>query len=189
MLDLKQIVLDAVQPVDEGLVKMAEELEGFQGLTDRESYIYRLGKALGDSLPVINIEDALRAGGFDPDKRWPRLAITYASADIASVFAKGDGSFYFGVDHITVEDMAPINKIREWFIGGKRWRADVPLIPAQIRPHTLSGYRILFEPVWQSVPRIADPYLLERVVGVYYKVVASWEVTDLEIRALRAARI
>jgi len=189
MLDLKQIVDSATLAVDNDLIRMAEELKNVKGKTDRELYICRLGSALAGSLPVIDIEVALRAGGCDQNYLWPRLAFVRADANKAHATLMSGGSINFG-NSALVDDMIPRGGLGRWIVAGKEWQADVPMVPVSIRPPSLLGYNILFEPVWQqSIPRIADPYLLKGVVGEYYQVVASWDVTELEIKAMRAARI
>jgi len=98
---------------------------------------------------------------------------------------------FFG-GSVIVDDMWPMSRLGRIIIGSRQWETDVPLIPIGIRPPSLVGYKILFEPDWAIVARTSvsyDPYLLKEVIGVYYQVVASWDVTELEINAMRAARI
>lgn len=190
MLDLKAIVENAVVAVDENIVHMAKELENVSRMTSREHYIYVLGKALGESIPIIDIEVALRSAGCHPDiaKMWPKLAFCRADQSRCEAVLRDNGSVNFD-SQITVPDMVPMPKFIRFWLGGRRWQADVPLVPTKIRPDDLRKYCILWEPVWESVPKVADPYLLKYIIGSYYQVIASWNVTELEISIMRAARI
>jgi hypothetical protein len=60
-------------------------------------------------------------------------------------------------------------------------RAAVPTIPPDVRadlPGKLSGYAILWEADWEDVPY--DPILLKPLGQNLYKVIAQWDLTELE---------
>lgn len=68
--------------------------------------------------------------------------------------------------------------------GGKK-RAKVPYVPPEYRPaRHLRNYHILWEADWEDYP--VDPVLLKHISGVLYKVVAEWDLTELERAVLRA---
>lgn len=60
----------------------------------------------------------------------------------------------------------------------------VPHIPPGLRPkYKLSNYHILFEvEKWQEYP--VDPFLLKRVHGWIFAIIAEWDLTPLEQRIL-----
>lgn len=63
--------------------------------------------------------------------------------------------------------------------------APVPLIPAKLRPKTLTDdYYILWEvDVWQMIPP-TDPYLLRRITKNMFVVLAGWDLTEIEKSAM-----
>lgn len=62
--------------------------------------------------------------------------------------------------------------------------AALPLIPIHLRPRAhLEKYHILWEAEWRKVPP-RDPYLLRRVGGDMWLVVAAWDLTDVERAAM-----
>jgi hypothetical protein len=75
----------------------------------------------------------------------------------------------------------------ETFVKKDRpFSAHVPYIPAWAKPkHRLENYFILFEANWHPEPP-RDPYLLRPVVGSIMEILAEWDLTDIEIAAVRA---
>jgi hypothetical protein len=67
-------------------------------------------------------------------------------------------------------------------------KSAVPHIPANLRPKfKLNNYHILFEVQnWEEYP--VDPFLLKRVVGNLFIVIAEWELTELEASLLGSMR-
>lgn len=66
--------------------------------------------------------------------------------------------------------------------------AMVPLVPPQYRPrHALSNYHILFEAEWEPIPP-RDPFLLKRVAGDLFVILAHWDLTEIE-RAVLTGRL
>lgn len=156
---------------------------------------------------VINVTEAFRQTGLN-DKGEPRLAI--ARADWKTVYfypertfrwtqegnrrtynswqrVTGAGSF---TDMPQFQEGAYSKTIAlpgETFPNGlvtKNLRSSVPHIPPNIRPQiALSNFHILFEVEnWKTYP--VDPYLLRRIEGNLFVVVAEWELTDLEAMLL-----
>lgn len=72
--------------------------------------------------------------------------------------------------------------------GRHRFAAIVPLIPIHLRPkRALENYHILWEAEWtRKVP--IDPYLLRRVGGDLWVVLAAWDLTEVE-RAVLQQRV
>ena len=111
------------------------------------------------------------------DQRWPTLTT----------------SFHLGRQHSHTER-------HSWSDDPKLYPADiegyalVPLIPAEHRPNgALRRYHILWEVEEWSANRHRtepdrDPYLLEHLAGSLYRVVAEWDLTDLE-RAVMRGRV
>lgn len=68
------------------------------------------------------------------------------------------------------------------------YEARVPLIPVHIRPRRgLANYHILWEAEWTKRYPV-DPYLLRRIGGDAWLVVAAWDLTDVE-RAVMSSRV
>lgn len=66
-------------------------------------------------------------------------------------------------------------------------QAFAPLIPLPLRPRTkLENYFLLWEANWHPAPPI-DPYLLKPLAGSLMEIVAEWDVTPLELAAVRAS--
>jgi len=188
MLDLKAIVKNATLPVDQEIVELAKGLASVSDRTIREGGIYLLGQALEEKLPVIDLEKALRSGGVDPKMQLPKLAIAHANANNVFCRVLTDGSINFsGI--VTIQDMMPTSFIREWFGSPIEAEAPVPMIPLEIRPKNLSRYDILWEPLWKRIVRPIDPYLITHVTGVFFQIIATWNVTEAEVRAMRMARV
>src|SRR5262245_15224665 len=73
--------------------------------------------------------------------------------------------------------------------GRSEHKAQVPLIPAHLRPKRgLENYHILWEAEWKPEPP-HDPYLLRRIGKAdLWLVVAHWDLTEVE-RAALATRV
>jgi hypothetical protein len=66
-------------------------------------------------------------------------------------------------------------------------RDGVPLIPLPMRPRRkLHNYFILWEANWNPEPP-RDPYLLKPLAGTLMEIVAEWDLSPLEIAAVRGA--
>jgi hypothetical protein len=67
-------------------------------------------------------------------------------------------------------------------------KSAVPYVPANVRPkYHLRNYHILFEvEKWEEYP--VDPFLLKRVAGSLFIVLAEWELTELEASILGSMR-
>jgi hypothetical protein len=69
----------------------------------------------------------------------------------------------------------------------RNFNAMTPLIPLPLRPkHKLDNYFILWEANWHPEPP-RDPYLLRPLAGSLMEIIAEWDLTPLEIAAVKNA--
>src|SRR5207253_8584714 len=67
-------------------------------------------------------------------------------------------------------------------------KAMVPIIPPHLRPaDALSNYYILSEAHWSPEPP-RDPFLLKRIDGFLFAVLAAWDLTEIERAVLGTIR-
>jgi hypothetical protein len=173
--------------------------------TDEDDALLSVFKAVRKhNAQVINIADAFRQTGLN-DLGQPKLAI--AQADWKDVAFTGDGearsvyepryrSFYRSgkfwqrgkpSDRVATVKL-PDNTFNE-FEARKILFSAVPHIPAEIRPNFhLRNYHILFEVNKWNEEYPVDPFLLKRVVGNLFIVIAEWELTELEASLLGSMR-
>jgi hypothetical protein len=149
-------------------------------------------KALAKGQQVLDLENVMRTAGLDEQGR-PRLAICRADSlhcwfehsryisreGYRTVFASKERHARAGDRVVFAQD----------FFGraltNRTFRAIVPSIPPRFRPKiALSNFHILWEAEWQTVPR--DPILLRHLSGCLYAVLASWDLTELEMAVLKA---
>lgn len=154
-------------------------------------------RALARGQAVIDLTEAMMRAGID-DKGLPKFAV--ARADWKQVFFKGwgGGAGWFAREekffHYNFRsDASSIRFGNMTFpekVGDYHWRhphSIVPIIPPKLRPaHDLSNYVILWEAIWNQVPK--DPLLLKHLTGDLYAVLAMWDLTELE-RTVLAARL
>lgn len=149
---------------------------------------------------LMDIGIAIRDGGFD-EKMRPKLAIARAdrhqvhfhwpwSSDTARFDANTSNGNY-------QQMIETVNFNRRHNFGGQ-WHmvqgyALVPMIPADVRPNVrLADCHILWEVEQWADERISakppvDPYLLKRVAGDLFVILAEWDLTELE-RSVMAGR-
>jgi hypothetical protein len=153
-------------------------------------------EALEKGLTVIDVGAAIRDGGFDAKMR-PRLAIaradrrqvsfTWYSSEDTGTF---DASAGFSMEHESLMHRVNFNRRRNqsegnWgkTVGGF---ALVPLIPADVRPKgQAKDWHILWEvEQWadKQIGAVADrdPYLLRRLAGDLFVILAEWDLTEVE---------
>ena len=177
--------------------------------TDEDKAIMQGYKQIAKGHTLINVVDAIAAGGFD-ERGLPRLAFSRADQDYMRVerdslwswsdetnqresqWGLGDLHFYpderFRYDYIAASLRLEIEASRLQTAEPLRdprsghWRAMVPIIPAGLRPkHKLSGYHLLWEAEWEIAPRPpGDPALLKQLGGELYIVLAIWDLTEIE---------
>jgi len=163
--------------------------------TDEDDALLSVFKAVRKhDARVINIVDAFRQTGLN-ELGQPKLAI--AQADWKDVFcfrgwdsprSRYDVSFFDSTGPYREagrlrfsEDIFPQRLQRTL-------KSPVPHIPANLRPKfKLSNYHILFEvQKWEEYP--VDPFLLKRVVGNLFIIIAEWQLTELEASLLGSMR-
>lgn len=140
-------------------------------------------RALTKGKTLVNIADAIRQGDLDELGR-PRLAIGRADWE-QSYFRRpwsGSNRLRFSANSSPSGREITINI--PWWNGPVQlskdiWRAPTPHIPPSIRPAgDLTKYWILWEAAWDAVP--VDPWLLQRIDGMLFVVLAAWDLTELE---------
>lgn len=157
---------------------------------------------------LIDVGVAIRDTGFD-DKMRPKLALARAdrrevrfewggNSDVALFDASARGRVRWTpqfMERVNFNRRHGLTNCSPW--GGTSIEAFalVPLVPAEIRPGKLSDYHILWEvDEWHDHSQTAvaspDPYLLRRVKGDLFAIIAEWELTEIELmvcqgRALR----
>lgn len=150
--------------------------------------------ALSQGAKVINLQDTFKQVGQDAKFR-PKLGIAKASWNKTYCHREENGTLTFGGGMGRYSDLAvpriffeshtlpnlPTN--RSSFIA---W-APTPIIPKGLRPDNLDAYSVLWEPVWtgEAPPKVIDPILLMHLSGSLYKVIAAWDMTQIEAQILR----
>ena len=186
-----------------------QKLEQYQMIpqtkrTPEDIALIRVFRAASKGSRVINIIDAFRQTGLN-EKGQPKLAI--ARADLSTIFFEKQASFKSGLgwrDSFTnsrtwrdrskpASVFLPIDAFvpedRRGEITSKTLASAVPHIPADLRPkHKLENYHILFEvQSWEEYNR--DPFLLKRIIGNLFEVLAEWDLTELEASLLASMRV
>lgn len=167
----------------EGREPTAEEMSAILGF-----------KALADGKQLLNLYDALKAGGLD-DLNRPRLAIAVADWQWCHLqmhhYSDGTHRFAMSEPKLWATRFSARNRItiprsvfppRPAGASPRTQRAVVPTIPPGVRPRwNLANYHILWEAVWEPVPP-TDPLLLRRLQGAapLYVILAQWDLTELE---------
>jgi hypothetical protein len=154
----------------------------------RDVEIARIYRQIARGNTVISVHDAIRRAGVDGLGR-PRLAIMRADQKRCSCVAWSSRSVVFTNEYNSLA--AEWHFEIEW--PDRQVKADItrlaallPRIPPQHRPDDLGKYHILWEADWTAIPR--DPYLLKRVGEDAWVVLAAWDLTDVEVNVLGAAR-
>lgn len=150
---------------------------------------------------VINILDAFRATGLN-EKGQPKLAIARADwrtvyfhqrANFNQWFSRSNrGGGGFGVSSQWNKNAKASNIVlpENTFDNEKLTKLDlkssVPHIPPKLRPKiNARNFHILFEVQnWETYP--VDPFLLRRIQGNLFLIIAEWELTPLEASVLEA---
>lgn len=171
--------------------------------------------ALAAGTPLIDVETALRDCPVDAIGR-PRLAIAradrkqvrmdwprrsqFCSFHTATAYRSDQRwptlteSFHLGREHDHTATHSWMDDPTKLYEADLEGYALVPLIPAEHRPNgALRRYHILWEVEEWAENRHRtepdrDPYLLEHLAGSLYRVIAEWDLTDLE-RAVMRGRV
>lgn len=146
---------------------------------------------------LLLLPEVIKGAGVD-ERGYPKLAICRADERWCRVEIDWDGALTFiGLkDHERGWGEHRSHKRRVRLPQGtvangqqlRRRDAMVPLVPPQYRPrHALSNYHILFEAEWEPVPP-RDPFLLKKVAGDLFVILAHWDLTEVE-RAVLTGRL
>jgi hypothetical protein len=157
-------------------------------------------KALAAGKRVLDLHAVMTTAGLREDF-YPKLAICPAHATECELRLHQNGGAVMGISRWRTGRRSVVQLPSGTFPTfttyppGSRtrphgWDSDVvttvPLVPPQFRPnHDLSGYHLLWEvDEWKRVPP-RDPMLLKHLGGALYVVLATWDLTPLEMAALR----
>lgn len=167
---------------------LKEYKAGRANFDKRDMEIARIYRHISKGEVVISVHDAIRNAGVDELGR-PRLAIMRADQEFCRCeLWQRDGDVTFTNMHGSHS--------REWHFpipwpnrsvartDHRSLRAALPRIPPQHRPKELSNYYILWEADWVAIPR--DPMLLKRIGKDAFVVLATWDLTDVEMNVLRS---
>jgi hypothetical protein len=152
---------------------------------------------LAQGKKLIDVGVAIREGGFD-EKMRPKLAIARADRlQVEFIWAGDRDRAVFdtnapaGRDHPQLREAVNFNRRHGRHSDGG-WGLTVhgfslvPMVPADVRPNVnLKDCHILWEVDQWADERIGakpptDPYLLRRLRGELFVVLAEWDLTDLE---------
>ena len=143
---------------------------------------------------LVDLNEAIRHGGLNI-AGLPKLAVARADAKSARWGMRSNTSMFWWHESSRYDDRYKSDRFcwvvpPGFFDYSKTPRRDfeamTPLIPLPHRPkHDLSNYFLLWEANWFALP--VDPYLLRPVVGPLMEIIAEWEVSPLELAAVRAA--
>jgi hypothetical protein len=136
-----------------------------------EEQIMRGYRALAQGRQLLNLREAIAAGGVDEHDR-PRLAVMHADQRWCYLARDVDGSVRFacepypharrkhGVVRLPEGTLPRLTGEQPWcraVYGASRLRAIVPIVPPGLRPaHHLRNYHVLWEvDRWEKAPRPA----------------------------------
>lgn len=191
-------------PKDEAAEQLREYRRALHKRADAEYQAVARGlSALANGTPILSLQQAIAAGGFDAKGR-PNLAV--ARADRGQVrmwwernqahFDTSRGTAGAGPSmRRTVELERPETATHGGSWWGPSGYALVPMIPAAVRNsvrYSPAQCFILFEvEQWSDTPLGVrpdrDPYLLRHLHGDAYAVLAEWDLSEIE-RLVMAGR-
>jgi hypothetical protein len=167
--------------------------------TREDERLEALYKAVSNGARVIDVNKAFKATGLS-DKGHPRLAIARADTKVCWFHPRrnenkwgtprGGGGFSDWGDwrwNYTAKNyVVPGGTFDDKALTQYALRTRVPHIPPKLRPQiALRNFHILFEvQKWDEYP--VDPFLLRKIDGGLFVVLAEWELTELEAALLSA---
>lgn len=162
-------------------------------VTATDAAIVRALRVAADGGRLIDVSKALaradrRSCRWFPEVNW----------DQGKLFRTGGGWFYYGsktspsiwdAEGLTIRSAFHVPKGTFGVVEAARqsdgYRAMTPLIPLPHRPTSkLSNFYLLWEANWHPEPP-SDPYLLRPLTGALMEIVAEWDVSPLELAAVR----
>jgi hypothetical protein len=166
--------------------------------TREDERLQSLYAAVSKGARVINVANAFKATGLN-EQGQPKLALVRADQtqiwfhprkhfERWSSANSGSGGFSPSQwwNHLCTAKnyVLPQDVFDHQKLTSKLLHSRVPHIPPKIRPTIhLRNFHILFEVEnWEEYP--VDPYLLRRIEGHLFVVVAEWELTALEASLL-----
>lgn len=155
-------------------------------------------KALAQGLPLIDINQAIEAGGFFPEG-YPRLAIARADRKVVRCEMERNGFlFVCATSNERKENLRVRVSMDPPSFRAISWRyTRIPMIPADVRGKLRAGRRSLrwanYHILWEverwyernPIEPPIDPFLLKHCGGSLYAVLAEWDLTELERSVMR----
>jgi len=186
-----------------------------QQVTSLDEQIMRALKVGASGGRLLDLNAAIASGGANR-AGLPKLAFARADAKHTNWLpnrewnvgadgrhtSNGGGAFYFGaqrnvssphqcqgltwnVSWTVPPDTLPHTSFSQW---RPRYKALAPLIPLPVRPKAhLKNFALLWEANWHPDQPPVDPFLLRPLTGSLFEIVAEWDVTPLELAAVRSA--
>jgi hypothetical protein len=173
--------------------------------TAMDAEIRKAYKEIGQGRMIIRALASIEAAGLfteGPYVGYPKLAIARADSTHCEVD--------MGMGRADIYSFTPKNRMRRFgdyershaqdrhfkvHIPGATWEgrsdrgATMPMIPPHLRPKkSLQLYHVLWEAEWNRRVPPRDPYLLRRLGGDMWIVVAAWDLSEVE-RAAMAHRL
>ena len=139
---------------------------------------------------IVDINMVFERAGIHEHNLQPKLAICQADAQICYCKYSRDGSLLFSKRELSRwDDPLKIDVVIKKFPNIRDnvvLKTLVPPIPPSLRPKDdLSKYYIMWDvDKWEIEPP-KDPYLLKRITGNMYVVLAGWDLTELERSVIR----
>lgn len=185
-LEYSRHVRKTLERIPSGHFRKAAKVRMAQDIALRDAY-----RELSRGRRVIDLSDVMFRAGLDWEHR-PKLAVAPADADVCEFRWSSWSRPSFGQDYEHGNTRCHRRNIflpQDTFghfdkdLHPTRLTAKVPPIPPSLRPPELGLYHILFDTKWDQPPK--DPILLRRLQGLYFAVVAVWDLTELERSILR----
>lgn len=157
-------------------------------------------QALADGFDLIDINQAIHAGGYFPDSGFPRLAIARADRPVVYCARRQDRWEFDSSSRKTGRPGPSLLVTVTNESENRRWEAKfarVPMVPADVKQQLRAmgrsvvrkNYLILWEvSQWYDRNPLeppVDPFLLKHCGGSLYAVLAQWDLTELERSVMR----
>jgi hypothetical protein len=152
-------------------------------VTDEDRAIMTAYKQIARGRVVVQAIESIRQAGRQDDGL-PHLAITNAAAQRVHCWAANELVEFSEASKrggASTRSTIRVDRMLPPRAATGKWNATalVPLIPLHLRPKfDLRRYWILWEADWVRAP--VDPYLLRRLKGDLWIVLAAWELTAVE---------